>query len=267
VLDLRRETLLTDLEALLMLLQEQHIPLIFLEAEDAVLVRRLSANRRRHPYALSAGGGVLEGIEQERSLLNLIRSQSTHVLDTSHLTSAQLLLQLEQQVLGAAAPLSLTLISFGFKYGVPVDANLMFDVRFLVNPYFVPHLRLLTGQDPELQSFLFADPLTQQTYEQIRTLVIHFLPAYQAERRSHLTIAIGCTGGQHRSVTLIERLAQELAEPGTSALQLQVVHRHLSDSQRELAALFGHSQPTDLSQEPSKMEAASRIHSGAGRHG
>jgi UPF0042 nucleotide-binding protein len=209
-----------------------------------VLLNRLSAHRRPHPYGEAAG--LWEAIEQERLALAPVRERCTHWLDTSDLNAQQLRQQLQALVQGIPQPLNLRLVSFGFKYGVPPDANLLFDVRFLPNPFFQPHLRRLTGQDPLLQEFLFADPITQSTYQHILSLVKAFWPHYRAERRPHLTLAIGCTGGQHRSVALVERLAQDL-QPWTVPagnhvlpdLNVQVQHRHLLDSQRELEARFG----------------------------
>ncbi|MEN9232320.1 MAG: RNase adapter RapZ [Thermostichus sp. DG02_5_bins_236] len=242
-LNLRQPHYLEQLPALDLWLQAQGIPFLFLEASPQVLLNRLSAHRRPHPQQST---GLLEAIDQERLALRPARERCTHLLDTSELNSQQLRQQLEALIQGIPQPLNLSLISFGFKYGVPPDANLMFDVRFLPNPFFQPHLRRLTGQDPLLQEFLFADPVTQSTYRHIFSLIREFWPHYQAERRPHLTLAIGCTGGQHRSVALVERLAQDLqpwvaapAEQGLPRLSVQVHHRHLLDSQRELEARFG----------------------------
>lgn len=231
-------------------MQAQGIPFLFLEARPLVLLSRLSAQRRPHPH--HTGGGLLAAIEQEIRELAPIRQHCTHLLDTSELNSQQLRQQLQALVQGIPQPLNLRLVSFGFKYGVPPDVNLVFDVRFLPNPFFQPHLRHLTGQDPALQEFLFADPLTQSTYQQILSLLRAWWPHYRAERRPHLTVAIGCTGGQHRSVALVERLAQDLQPwtlpangSGLPELNLQVEHCHLLESQRELEACFG-APPADL---------------------
>lgn len=248
-LNLRQPHYLEQLPTLDSWLQSQGIPLLFLEASSQVLLNRLSAHRRPHPQQ-SRACGLLEAIELERLALRPARERCTHLLDTSALNSQQLRQQLEALIQGIPQPLNLNLVSFGFKYGVPPDANLLFDVRFLPNPFFQPHLRHLTGQDPQVQAFLFADPVTQSTYEHILALVKEFCPHYQAERRPHLTLAIGCTGGQHRSVALVERLAQDLQRwvaasseqglpPLLPRLNVQVQHRHLLDSQRELEARFG----------------------------
>ncbi len=244
-LNLRQPVYLEQFRALDPWLQAEGIPLVFLEASSAVLLHRLSAHRRPHPQQATTGG-LLAAIEQERLVLQPVRERSSHWLDTSALNSQQLRQQLEALVRGIPQPLNLNLVSFGFKYGVPPDANLVFDVRFLPNPFFQPHLRHLTGQDPQVQEFLFADPVTQSTYARIFSLLEEFWPHYQAERRAHLTLAIGCTGGQHRSVALVERLARDLqpwvssaCNQGLPRLSIQVQHRHLLESQRELQARFG----------------------------
>ncbi len=244
-LNLGQSEYLNQLPALDSWLQSQGIPFLFLQASPQVLLNRLSAHRRPHPHQSSARG-LLEAIDLEQEALRPARERCTHLLDTSDLNSQQLRQQLQALIQGIPQPLNLSLVSFGFKYGVPLDANLMFDVRFLPNPFFQPHLRRLTGQDPQLQEFLFADPVTQSTYQHIFSLIKEFWPHYQAERRPHLTLAIGCTGGQHRSVALVERLAQDLQpwtapswEQGLPRLNIQVHHRHLLDSQRELEARFG----------------------------
>ncbi len=243
-------------------MQAQGIPFLFLEARPLVLLNRLSAHRRPHPH--HTGGGLLAAIEQEIRELAPIRQHCTHLLDTSELNSQQLRQQLQALVQGIPQPLNLRLVSFGFKYGVPPDVNLVFDVRFLPNPFFQPHLRHLTGQDPALQEFLFADPLTQSTYQQILSLLRAWWPHYRAERRPHLTVAIGCTGGQHRSVALVERLAQDLQPwtlpangSGLPELNLQVEHCHLLESQRELEACFG-APPADLGNGQPKVRMGRR---------
>ncbi|MFS8740519.1 RNase adapter RapZ [Synechococcus sp. WC10meta] len=240
-------------------MRAQGIPFLFLEARPSVLLKRLSAHRRPHPH--HTGGGLLEAIEQEIRELAPIRQRCTHLLDTSELNSQQLRQQLQALVQGLPQPLNLRLVSFGFKYGIPPEVNLLFDVRFLPNPFFQPHLRHLTGQDRLLQEFLFADPLTQSTYQQIFSLLRAWWPHYRAERRPHLTVAIGCTGGQHRSVALVERLAQDLQPwtlpangSGLPELNLQVQHCHLLESQRELEACFG-APPAG----PSKEQPEARI--------
>ncbi|MEM6446544.1 MAG: RNase adapter RapZ [Cyanobacteria bacterium J06642_2] len=212
------------------------LPLLYLEAADTVLVRRFSANRRRHPLATDVDG-LLAAIQFERDLLAPVRERSTFVIDTSSLSLRQMQLRLEELLLQAKRPpLTVSLVSFGFKHGIPVDANLVFDVRFLPNPYYIPELKPLTGQSPALQEYIFADAIAQQTYSRIRDMALEFLPLYLEERRTHVTIAVGCTGGQHRSVALIERLARDLAAAlgDSRAYDLQTIHRHVADSLAEM---------------------------------
>lgn len=217
------------------------LPLLYLEAADAVLVRRFSANRRRHPLATESDG-LLDAIQLERELHDPVRARSTYVLDTSAFSLRQLQLKLEDLLLQARRPpLTVSLVSFGFKHGVPLDANLVFDVRFLPNPYYIPELKPLTGQSPALQEYIFADAIAQQTYQRIRDMALEFLPLYSEERRTHVTIAVGCTGGQHRSVALVERLGRDLSAALSDAAtyELQIIHRHVADSLAEMRSPDG----------------------------
>ncbi len=229
-LEVSRPTFLEDCLLLLPRLQEQAVPVVFLEAADAVLVRRFSANRRRHPLYAHAEG-LLAAIQQERCWLQPLREAADYILDTSALDLNQLRAKLEQLVQGIP-PLTVTLTSFGFKHGLPLDANLVFDIRFLPNPYYVPDLRARTGQETPVAEYVFADPLAQTTYTGLRDLIAAWLPQYRAERRSQVVIAIGCTGGQHRSVAFVERLAQDLATECTGLLW-QIAHCHMQQSQAD----------------------------------
>ncbi len=235
VLDLRQPALIQQTEKIWSFLEEAQCPLVFLEASDAILIQRISAHRRHHPYADQRG--LVEAIQWERSLLASLRAHSTCVIDTSAINVHQLRQQLQEVMNGQRAPHRLTLLSFGFKYGLPLDANLLFDVRFLPNPYFIPQLRLSTGLDPNLQAFLFGETITRSTFDRITLLVQEWLPAYLQEHRPLVTVAIGCTGGQHRSVALVERLAVHLQQDPQISKDwvVQVEHRHLSTSQQELA--------------------------------
>ncbi|MEO0853619.1 MAG: RNase adapter RapZ, partial [Cyanobacteria bacterium J06648_11] len=155
-------------------------------------------------------------------------------------------LKLEALLLEAKhPPLTVSLVSFGFKHGLPVDANLVFDVRFLPNPYYIPELKPLTGKDAKLQDYIFADIVAQNTYARIRDMALEFLPLYLEERRTHVTIAVGCTGGQHRSVALVERLSRDLAGAlADPTYVLQTIHRHVADSLAEMRSPEGVGVPT-----------------------
>lgn len=188
------------------------VEVLFLEAGDEALVRRYHETRRRHP--LAGEGSVLDGIRAERQALANLREAADRVLDTSRLTVHQLKdLLVEaygpQETRGA---LTVSLVSFGFKYGVPYDADLVFDVRFLPNPHFVESLRALDGRDPAVAKFLLSHDESRELLTRLEELLRFLLPLYQREGKSYLTVAIGCTGGRHRSVTLVESLAGFLEE-------------------------------------------------------
>ena len=199
--------------------------LIFLEASHDTLVRRFSETRRPHP--LAHGRSVVEGLQAERRQMQKIRELADEIVDTSHLTVHQL----RERFLGFSETrsprqkLAVTLLSFGYKHGLPVDADLVFDVRFLPNPHFVDRLRPKTGRDAAVVKFLERQPLTGQLLERFRDLLLFLVPQYVHEGKSYLTIAIGCTGGRHRSVMVAEALKPALSKvPG---VRVQVRHRDL----------------------------------------
>src|SRR5579864_3463498 len=179
--------------------------LIFLEASHAALVRRFSETRRPHPLAQNRS--VSEGIRDERARLNVIRDMADEIVDTSDMTVHELrhfFMGLSRD--RARARLVITMLSFGYKYGVPVDADLVFDVRCLPNPYFVPTLRRRTGRDRAVVAFMEKDAPTRAFIDRLEDYVRFVVPYYIAEGKSYLTIAVGCTGGRHRSVMIAERL-------------------------------------------------------------
>jgi RNase adapter protein RapZ len=198
--------------------------LIFLDADDATLVRRFSETRRPHP--MGRDKSVIEGIREERARMAPIRALADEIVDTSHTTVHEL----RQFFTGLSrdrvrAPLLVTVLSFGFKNGLPLDADLLFDVRCLPNPHFVPALRRRTGRDRAVVAFMERDTSTVQFIETLEAYVRFALPYYVNEGKSYLTIAIGCTGGRHRSVMIAERLRQTLAElPGA---RIRVKHRDI----------------------------------------
>lgn len=198
--------------------------LIFLEASDTALVRRFSETRRPHP--LAPDRSVREGIRVERTRLNAIREMSDEIIDTSDMTVHEL----RQFFTGLArnrsrTSLVVTLLSFGYKFGVPVDADLMFDVRCLPNPHFVPALRRRTGRDRAVADFMERDPPTREFMVRLEQYLHYVLPHYIAEGKSYLTVGIGCTGGRHRSVMVAERLRRALGEIGGA--RVRVRHRDI----------------------------------------
>jgi len=197
--------------------------LIFLEASHSALVRRFSETRRPHPLAQNRS--VSEGIREERTRLNAIRAMASEIVDTSDMTVHELrhfFMGLSRD--RASSRLVITLLSFGFKHGVPVDADLMFDVRCLPNPHFVPALRRRTGRDKAVADFLERDASTREFMDRLEDYLRFVIPFYVEEGKSYLTIAIGCTGGRHRSVMIAERLRKALADKGA---RVRVRHRDL----------------------------------------
>ena len=185
--------------------------ILFLDATDGELVSRYKETRRSHP--LAADSRVLDGIRLERELLSPLKSMSQHVVDTTELTPRQLRKTISDQFAGGSnqASFRIEVMSFGFKYGLPLDADLVFDVRFLPNPYYQVALREKTGLDEDVFNYVMSHPESEEFYKHLLNLIVPILPAYQKEGKSVLTVAIGCTGGQHRSVAFAHRLAESLA--------------------------------------------------------
>jgi UPF0042 nucleotide-binding protein len=200
------------------------VEVLFLEASEESLVRRYHETRRRHPLAVD--GNVLEGIRAERKAMSHLREIADRIVDTSGLTVHRLKeLLVEHYVTPRARPgLATLLVSFGFKHGVPFDADLVFDVRFLPNPHFVPGLRAFDGRDARVREFVLDNPEGRELLEHLKNFLKFLLPRYEREGKAYLTIAIGCTGGRHRSVTLAEELRGFLDELGFAP---NVVHRDL----------------------------------------
>ena len=220
-MDVRSGESLPQLPLLLHGLRDKGLSLrqIFLDANDHTLVRRFSETRRRHP--LSTPGetdiqqALLQTIRRERELLADLRERS-HVIDTSYLRPSQLLAMVKDLIAAPAAHLTLVFESFAFKRGITLDADYVFDVRMLPNPYYVTELRPLTGRDQPVIDYLARQPEVQRMQAQIAQFLRHWLPALARDHRSYVTVAIGCTGGQHRSVYLVEQLAAELGSSWTT---------------------------------------------------
>ncbi len=198
---------------------------IFLEASDDVLIRRFSETRHRHP--LGDERGIASSIAKERRLLESVRSESDVVLDTSDLSLRQLRERLFAQLATdvRSDQLAFQLISFGYKFGVPLEADLLFDVRFMQNPYYVADLRPLSGLTDEVRSFVLAQPVATRFLEFLRDFLSFTIPAYIAEGKTRLTIGVGCTGGYHRSIVVTEEIATWLRAQDLG--QVAVFHREL----------------------------------------
>jgi len=197
--------------------------ILFLEASDATLVRRFKETRRRHP--LAPDGDLVRAIGEERRRLEEIRGRAHRIIDTSNMTPRELRRLIEGAYADASgASLGVTVVSFGFKYGLPLDADMLFDVRFLPNPHYVEKLRHLTGMDGAVAEYVFRWPVTQRYTEKLFDMIEFLMPQFVAEGKSHLVIAIGCTGGQHRSVAIGEKLGEYLRELG---YRVRVHHRDI----------------------------------------
>lgn len=183
-----------------------HSEILYLDAQDSALIKRFSETRRRHPLS-SENTPLAEAIDKERQLLAPISVDASLVLDTTLMTIYELRDVIKQRLLkNSAGTMSLLFQSFGFKRGLPADADLVFDVRMLPNPHWVKELRLKTGIEAEVQNFLESQPLAGELYRDIRSYLDTWLPRYKDSNRSYMTVALGCTGGQHRSVYLADRL-------------------------------------------------------------
>lgn len=200
------------------------VTVLFLEASDEVLVRRFEGTRRRHPLGRR---GVTEAIALERGRLASIRELADLVVDTSDLTVHQLRERLSELFAGpdAGTPMRVSLVSFGFKHGVPLDVDSVFDCRFLPNPHWVDELRPLTGLDAQVRDYVLGQPDAEAFVDKVDDLLAFLLPAYLKEGKSYLTVAVGCTGGRHRSVAIVEELAGRVRRQG---FEPTVSHRDIS---------------------------------------
>ncbi len=223
VIDIRERQFLADFPRLYDELRQRgaNVKIIFFEASSEVLLRRFSETRRPHPLA-DAETDLPTAIARERELLREIRARADLIIDTSEHTVHTLRHCVIERFGSAPLEMTVTLLSFGFKHGVPPGVDLLFDVRFLPNPHFVPELRERTGQDPQVIEFLRAQPDTAETIAHLENLLRFLLPRYRREGRSYVTIGIGCTGGRHRSVMIVEELARTLRRDGYT---LRVTHR------------------------------------------
>ncbi len=226
VTDVRGREFFADLEGAIADLRAagSDVRIVFLEADDDVLVRRFEETRRRHPA--DDGGGLLAGIANERRLLAALREQADLIVDTSGDTVHDL----RDEIIGLLsgpmeAGLQVNVMSFGFKRGTPREADLLFDVRFLPNPHWVDELRALDGRDAPVRDYVFGQPIAGPFLDRLEALLDVALPGYLAERKRYLTIAIGCTGGKHRSVAIAEHLAAHLT--GREGIAVRTVHRDL----------------------------------------
>lgn len=223
VTDIREGEQLKKLPAIIRSLRRQvNMTVLFLEASDEVLQRRFSETRRPHP--LGKGSTVRDALSQERRMLQPIRALADIVVDSSHFNVHELRSHITSKFTAGSTDkdILISVVSFGYKAGVPEDADLVFDVRFLPNPHFVPEFRPFTGRHPRVAKYIRSFPQTQEFIHRISELLIYLLPHYLREGKSYLTIGFGCTGGQHRSVLISEEVKKRLAKAG---YRVKVIHR------------------------------------------
>jgi UPF0042 nucleotide-binding protein len=225
VVDVREGVTLDRLPEILKSIRKLlHTRVVFLDSQDAVLVRRYSETRRPHPLGRSET--VWRSIVEERQVLDLIRNVADTLIDTSnfnvHELRADILARFGHE--NQSRRLLVSCLSFGFKNGVPLDADMVFDVRFLPNPHFVPEFRKKTGLDPKVAAYVRGFPQSQEFLDRVTKLMLYLLPHYIEEGKSYLTVAFGCTGGQHRSVMMAEEMGKRLAKAG---YQVKSLHRDI----------------------------------------
>lgn len=226
-IDIRSGQALEELRGILDRLRETGVgyEILFLDAEDSVLVKRYKETRRNHP--LSGGERVDRGIEEERKKMAFLKERADYIIDTSRLLTRELRAELDKIFVQNQdyKNLFITILSFGFKYGIPADSDLVFDVRFLPNPYYVEGLRAKTGNDKEIQDYVLQFPEAHVFMEKLEDMLNFLIPNYITEGKNQLVISIGCTGGKHRSVTLANALYRKLS--GRKEYGIKIEHRDI----------------------------------------
>ena len=229
VMDLREKGFLSKYNKIFKSLKKKgyQFEILFLEAKEDVLVQRYSATRRQHP--LSQGKSLLEGIRAERQQLEDLRAVSDKIIDTSSYNVHELKAKISEVARKSKkiVAMRIQIVSFGFKYGVPLDADLIIDVRFLVNPYFVTELKHLDGEDAKIQDFILSHEDTQAFLNKYLDLLDYLIPMYEKEGKAYLTVAIGCTGGRHRSVTIARTIFDHIRK---TRKQTEIVHRDINQA-------------------------------------
>jgi len=229
VIDIRGGEFFGDIYESLLYLNEHKFDyeILYLEASDEVLVKRYKESRRKHP--LSPDGRVINGIHQERLLLKDIRHRADHVIDTSKLKQRELkdeIFKIYSEAGRIESEFSITIVSFGFKYGIPVDSDLVFDVRFLPNPFYIPELKELSGNDVGVRDYVMGHNVTQEFIAKLSDMLDFLIPSYMAEGKRQLIVSIGCTGGRHRSVAIANDLFDKLSD---ARLRASIDHRDINE--------------------------------------
>jgi UPF0042 nucleotide-binding protein len=223
-IDVREKDLIPVVDETLASLRRKYaIDIIFLESDREALIRRYKETRRPHPLSGPGGPGIEEAIAQEAELLGALRAEADRIIDTSSFTPHQLRHLMASVYGGRENVMSVTLMSFGYKYGIPLNADLLFDIRFIPNPHFVPELRELTGLDPEVTKFVLESPQAGDFVARLLDFLGYLIPLYQKEGKAYLTIGVGCTGGRHRSPAIVDKIAPLIGK----SVRVDVVHRDL----------------------------------------
>lgn len=222
ITDIRGGELFTDILSVLEKLKETKVvyKILFLTAKDDVIIRRYKENRHVHPLCISGEYSVSDAVPREREILRPIKNVADFVIDTSSLSVSQLKEQLTLLFNNNQNNLTVQSMAFGFKYGVPSDADLVFDVRCLPNPFYVPELKPLTGKEISVQEYVMSAKESTELFEKIYSLIEFLIPLYVKEGKSQLTVAFGCTGGKHRSVTFAELMNARLNEKGINSVAI-----------------------------------------------
>lgn len=231
-IDIRSGEELSQLDRVLHTWNGQEIPyqILFLDASDKVLIKRYKETRRSHP--LAEMGRIDRGIEKEREKLEFLKKEADYIIDTSQLLTKELRMELEKIFVENQSyhNLFITILSFGFKYGIPADADLVFDVRFLPNPFYVTALLPLTGEDAEVQSYVMQGGAAEEFLKKLCDMLEFLIPNYVLEGKNQLVIGIGCTGGKHRSVTIAKKLYEHLGQQKELGIKLE--HRDIEKDNR-----------------------------------
>jgi UPF0042 nucleotide-binding protein len=227
VMDLREKSFLSEHRKVFSELKQQghKITIIYMEADEPVLLQRYSQSRRNHP----AGSGMspIDGIRKERKLLNDLKKSADTVIDTSgfNVHELKVLILNIAQKMTSLSPMRINLMSFGFKFGIPINADLVIDVRFLVNPYFIPELKELDGESREVSDFVLQNSEARLFLKKYLDLLDYLIPLYEKEGKAYLTLAVGCTGGRHRSVAIARALFDHIHQSGK---QVEITHRDIN---------------------------------------
>lgn len=233
-IDIRNADAITDLKGALDSIDRDrdHVTILFLDADDETLVRRYKETRRTHP--LAEGRRVEEAIADEREQVAFLKDKADTIIDTTHLLVRDLKAELERIFVEDKnfRNLFITILSFGFKYGLPADADLVFDVRFLPNPYYIDALRPMTGNEPAVRDYVWQSPDAETFVDKAADLISFLLPRYVAEGKTSLVIAFGCTGGKHRSVCMANALKERLAKSCGDSYGMRIEHRDIDKDKK-----------------------------------